>query len=225
MTLPHYPFYWSDYSGKTFNLTQGQHGAYFLLMRHIYTSGASIEHEERYSIAKAVLQQEQENVDFVLRKYFRRDGDVWVNDTCLEVMQEALDLHEKRKKAGKKGGKTKSSNAKAELEQNPSGALPTKPKPKSIPSKKETPLPPKLSTDATKGGSGFDKNGIGKVAFSIEPFLKDEDREAARRAAPGWDLHALMEIYNEGRAERGIPTHPAKAFLGWVKSYTKGKAL
>jgi uncharacterized protein YdaU (DUF1376 family) len=40
--LSYYPFYWADYSSKTYNLTQGQHGAYMLLLRHIYSTGKSI---------------------------------------------------------------------------------------------------------------------------------------------------------------------------------------
>lgn len=101
MTLPFYPFYWGDYSSKTFDLTQGQHGAYMLFLRHIYTSGRPIPHEQRFLIAKAMLKQEQENADYVLTTYFTRDGDVWRNDRAEEVMLDRNEAHQRRVNAGK----------------------------------------------------------------------------------------------------------------------------
>lgn len=117
MTQPWYPFYWSDYSGKTMHLTQGEHGAYMLLMRFIYTTGKPIPDKQRYSIARAMLEQECSNVDAVLDQFFVLEGDGWVNPTVSEVMNEAEERHKRRASAGKKGGEAKakqcSSNAKA----------------------------------------------------------------------------------------------------------------
>ncbi len=92
------------------------------------------------------------------------------------------------------------------------------PNPLPISIKPPTPLP------GDKPG-GVLKNGSGKGGFNIEHHLSDKDREAVKRAAPTWDMHRLFSIYNEGRESRGIPDHPARAFLGWVKKYTKGKQL
>lgn len=117
MARPWYPFYWSDYSGKTFNLTQGQHGAYLLFLRQIYTTGQPIPVKQCYSIAKAMTEQEREDADLVLREFFRNEGDGWVNDRALEIMQDAEIKHEKRVLAGSIGGKQRSSNAKAMLNQ------------------------------------------------------------------------------------------------------------
>lgn len=79
----------------------------------------------------------------------------------------------------------------------------------------ESPLPP------PQGGGVF-KNGSGDV-YNIERFLTDEDRENARRAAPGWDQYYLMPIYNAGVKDRGAPKYPGRAYVAWCKSYTKGK--
>lgn len=117
MTLPYYPFFWSDYSGKTLHLTLVEHGTYFLLLRHIYTAGAPIPHRQRYSIAKALLKRERQAVDDVLTTFFRKDGDFWFNDRALEVMAESSLKHQKRVMAGGDGGRKKASNARAMLYQ------------------------------------------------------------------------------------------------------------
>jgi uncharacterized protein YdaU (DUF1376 family) len=117
VTLPFYPFYWGDYSAKTFNLSQGQHGAYMLLMRHIYTGGGPITHEQRFSIAKATLPQEQENADFILAKFFTKQGNEWINSKALEVMEEWEDKHQRRVIAAQKPRKQCLSNGEAAPEQ------------------------------------------------------------------------------------------------------------
>lgn len=60
---------------------------------------------------------------------------------------------------------------------------------------------------------------IGKVLLSVEAF------EAARRLAPRWDIHALEAKFQAWAESLGEPLRlaPDKAFLGWVKSFTKGK--
>lgn len=113
--LPYYPFYWSDYAGQTVELEQGQHGAYLLLLLFIYTKGKAIPHERRYSIARAGLDEERENVDFILGEFFTKNGENWEHNRANEVIAEQHELHQRRVNAGKKGGKKKSSNARAGL--------------------------------------------------------------------------------------------------------------
>jgi uncharacterized protein YdaU (DUF1376 family) len=110
--LPYYPFFWGDYSNKTFDLTTYQHGVYFLLLRRIYSKGEPIPHEQRYSIAKALLEQERSDVDFVLAEYFIKKGDAWTNNRAMAIIRETNAKHEKRVKAGEKGGKKAKSTAK-----------------------------------------------------------------------------------------------------------------
>jgi uncharacterized protein YdaU (DUF1376 family) len=104
MTLPYYPFYWGDYSAKTFNLTTHQHGVYMLLLRHIYCTGERIPVKHRLSIAKARLPEEGADVDFILETYFVRIGDEWTNERAEQVMGEQYEKHQKLVNAGKKGG-------------------------------------------------------------------------------------------------------------------------
>lgn len=248
MTQPWYPFFWSDYSGKTMHLSQGEHGAYFLLMRWIYTTSKPIPHKQRYSIARALLEQEQSNVDSVLDQFFIRDGDLWRNERAEITIAQAEERHEKRVTAGRKGGK---SNAKAKPQQSRSNAKATTPKP--IPlsdNNKHLPKSPReadrdKSVDNSESGEeGFFQNGFGKgmgregipdpsvakpigaqfhhSSFDIRRFLTEKVIEAARKKAPGWDIYALAAIYNEGIEKRGIPDKPGGAFIAWCGKYTKG---
>jgi len=122
MTQHWYPFYWGDYSSKTLHLTQGQHGAYLLLLRYIYTTEKPIPDKHRFSIARALLEQEQHDVDFVLSEFFTLEGGAWVNSRAIDVIEQTNAKYEKRVRAGTIGGKSKASNARAMLQQNPSNA-------------------------------------------------------------------------------------------------------
>jgi len=121
--LPYYPFFWADYSSKTFDLTMEQHGAYILLLRYIYTTGKPIPHEERFSITKAKLKLSQKNTAIILEKFFVRDGNFWKNTRCEEIIKEQNSRHLERVSSGRKGAIAKakknknkgSSSAKAQL--------------------------------------------------------------------------------------------------------------
>jgi uncharacterized protein YdaU (DUF1376 family) len=126
MTLPFYPFYWGDYSAKTFDLTQGQHGAYMLFLRHVYAEGTPIPDKQRYSIAKALLKHEQENADLVLSRFFTKTNGAWVNNRASEVMEEAEEKHYRRVFAAQKPRKQCLSNGEALLKQRTSNALATR---------------------------------------------------------------------------------------------------
>ena len=151
MTQHWYPFYWGDYSSKTLHLTQSQHGAYLLFLRYIYTTEKPIPHEQRYSIARAVLEQEQGDADLVLHSFFEQKGAFWHNERAELVITEANAKHEKRVNAGSKGGKCKSSNAKAKLKQYRNNAVATTTtfidSGAKAPSSPPTPLPDWLPTE------------------------------------------------------------------------------
>ena len=73
-----------------------------------------------------------------------------------------------------------------------------------------------------KSPQSFEERGR---AFRIEYLLSDDDRDAAKKAAPGWCQYGLMTSYdqavNSGKFQS--PRLPGKAFVSWCKSYTKGK--
>ena len=47
--------------------------------------------------------------------------------------------------------------------------------------------------------------------------------EQAREIAPGWDRYALEQIYIAWASNKDAARNEDARFLGWVKSYTKGK--
>lgn len=163
MTLPYYPFYWGDYSAKTFNLTKGQHGAYMLLLRHIYCTGQPIPHKHRLSIALARLAEDEADIDFVLETYFTRKGDDWFNLRAKEIMEEQHARHQNLVMAGKKGGqaspKQRLSPAQASLKQ------PYK-QPEPYPNKKER----KLFLEGKKGDEGPTMEGKVFVSETSSAF-------------------------------------------------------
>jgi hypothetical protein len=61
---------------------------------------------------------------------------------------------------------------------------------------------------------------------SREIMLSAEALETAKRLAPRWDIHALEAKFREWAESLNEPLRlaPDKAFIGWVKSFTKGKA-
>lgn len=70
-------------------------------------------------------------------------------------------------------------------------------------------------------------NGVFGNGFSggyrVENHLSDDAWLDARAHAPGWDIHHLASIYNEGVGNgRDPPRYPNKAFPAWCKKYTKG---
>lgn len=73
--MNYYPHHVGDYTKDTIGLTQGQHGAYRLLMDAAYTTENGIPADEVYPVSKAVTAAERKNTDKVLAKYFvLRDG-------------------------------------------------------------------------------------------------------------------------------------------------------
>lgn len=95
--LPYYPFFWGDYFSKTADLSQTQHGAFMLFLRHIYGTGKVIEDKKRYHIAMAFTEEERESADYVLKRFFKesiQDGlKIWRNEKCEKVIKEADEKH------------------------------------------------------------------------------------------------------------------------------------
>jgi len=134
MTLPWYPRDMGKYARDTGTLTLIQHGAYNLLLDHYYSTGpinafeqcssnASLmpDHSPLYCLCKATSKQEQEAVDFVIRKYFKLNEDgFYRHDHCDKVIEKQNKTHMNRVNAGKQKGK------KAKLKQCSSNAPQTK---------------------------------------------------------------------------------------------------
>ncbi len=100
--------YWADYLADTMHLSQGQHGAYLLLIAHYWNKGELLV-KHCYSIARATTEQERSNVDEVLEQFFARDGDRWVSRRVEQELSEAAESYRRRAEAGAKGGSARAS--------------------------------------------------------------------------------------------------------------------
>jgi len=96
-------FYVGDYIADTMHLSQGQHGAYLLLICHYWNRGP-IPSKHCFSIARANDEQERSNVEQVLEEFFDREGAVWIHKRIDQERQRAAEKHAKRVSAGKIGG-------------------------------------------------------------------------------------------------------------------------
>lgn len=245
--LPYYPMFWGDYFAKTASLTQTQHGAFMLFLRHIYGTGQPIEDRRKYHVAMAFNDDEKEAADYVLKNFFKdslKDGlKVWHNEKCDQVIQKANEEHAKKVAGGRAGGLKR-----AENQQNNSST------PSSIASstpsenvkhsfkqpKPQTPNPnngvfqtPTPFTNSARSGD-FKKIGdfvgvVGEGALfkilDVTGQLSQDDITIVKKAAPGWDIEGLAKVYIDGinsglrKPPRSIP----KAFPAWCSKYTKGK--
>jgi len=208
--LPYYPFYWADYSSKTYDLTQGQHGAYLLFLRHIYTTGKPIPDKQKFSIARALLEQEQENATFVLETFFTLKNGFWVQDRAFQIIAEQQNKHQARVKAGKLGGKQKSSNASSKRL-----AMLKQPEPEP----NNNPLPPKGEPD------GFEY--FWEHYPKVRPGSKDKARTAYTKAltrATKEEINNGMENYRRSREGSGQDAEDTAAGADaerWKSKYDK----
>lgn len=226
--LPYYPFFWGDYFNKTADLSQTQHGAFMLFLRHIYGTGKVIEDKKRYHIAMAFTEEEREAADYVLKRFFKesmQDGlKIWHNEKCEKVIKEADEKHlinSKRAKEAanarwKKEDDLKSnapsiapSNTQEMLEKCQPKTQNPKPKAESL----KTPLLTSPIVDNSvdnfaKPLSSIVEKGVGvlKQSFkgegwtvnSIMHQLDDKNLQKAKESAKGWDIYHLAGIYAEG---------------------------
>lgn len=72
--MNHYPHHLGDYAKKTLGFTQGEHGAYRLLLDAYYATEKALPAEDVYTIAKATNAAERKNTDKALKKFDLRDG-------------------------------------------------------------------------------------------------------------------------------------------------------
>lgn len=103
------PLFVGDYLGDTAHLTQGQHGAYFLLMMHYWQRGPiPCNRMQCYCIARAMDELERSNVDVVLDCFFRVTEDHY-RQSRLDAELEKAETSYKRRAcaAGKRWDKAK----------------------------------------------------------------------------------------------------------------------
>lgn len=111
MSLSYFPMYPDDFEADTAHLTFAEDGAYNRLLRLCWrTPGCSIPSDRAwiYRRMRAFSDDDKANVDVVLDEFFVTKGGRVSNARLMKEWLAASEAHEKRKNAGKKGGKAKS---------------------------------------------------------------------------------------------------------------------
>lgn len=106
------PFFIGDYLKDTRILSQGQHGAYVLLLFHYWESRKPIPYDEAQQnrIALAFSDEEADNVRFVLNEFFQKTGSGYIHKRLDELIEKANAKAEKSRENGLKGGRPKIEN-------------------------------------------------------------------------------------------------------------------
>lgn len=81
------------------------------------------------------------------------------------------------------------------------------------------------SSSSTGAANGVVKNkrGESEAGYNIMHHLSERGLQAAKDAAPGWDIYNLANAYNGGIGRRGLPKYPDRAFPEWCARYVKDK--
>ena len=124
MGLPYFPMYPTDFEADTSHLSMAEDGAYNRLLRICWmTPGCSMPADEAWIMrrVRAHSDEDKQAVKAVLGEFFTIIKGRYSNARLAREFAAAREAHEKRKKAGSKGGRAKaakvndftSSNAKA----------------------------------------------------------------------------------------------------------------
>lgn len=100
------PIYCGDYLKDTSHLSQGQHGAYFLLVLHYWQKGElRADMRQCCRIAMAFTEEERENVAFVLSEFFQHQDGRLIQKRVEEERTKSINRREAAQANGLKGGR------------------------------------------------------------------------------------------------------------------------
>lgn len=108
--MNYYPRFPGDYLRKTVGLSMIEDGAYTRLLDLYYSDEKPIEHERRYAAGRATTPAERKAVDYVLSKFFSRDGELHRHERADEEIAKAAPRIEAAKQNGQKGGRRPKDN-------------------------------------------------------------------------------------------------------------------
>lgn len=236
-----YPWTPSRFRADTMHLSALQDGIYRRLIDHYMETKDGLPDNDiaLARIAGVSVEIFGENSE-IIRGFFKakKDGRL-AHKKCDSVLAEQGYLSKKNAENGKKGGIKKAENAKKKQGYNKNGSSGRQKIAKRAQGKNlahdmtghesertgEKNLESEsLIKNSDSRGAASPQNQRG--SFSIEKFLRDEDREAARKAAPGWGVQTLIAEFddrvNSGRFN--VPAKPVPAFLAWAKKRTNEKS-
>lgn len=131
MSRPWMPLYISDYLRDTRKLTAAEHGAYLLLIMEYWTAGGLPDDDRQLARIASMTPSEWRRAKPTVQAFFR-DG--WHHQRIEDEIAKAIEKHERRSEAGKRGGIAKA-NAKRKPGNATSNALASSSQPQPQPQK------------------------------------------------------------------------------------------
>ena len=174
MSLAYFPMYPDDFEADTAHLTLSEDGAYNRLLRLCWrTPGCSIPADRQwiYRRLRALSDDDRAVIDTVLDEFFVEQEGRFSNARLMKEWLAANEAHDRRKKAGSKGGKNKALKTNETAPSN-AQAKPKQPEPEPEPEVREdTNVSSRRKPSPDEGFADF---------WEIWPSKKN--KEAARRA-------------------------------------------
>ncbi|PWF25041.1 YdaU family protein [Corticimicrobacter populi] len=116
--MNYYPHHIGDYITATAHLSMIEDGAYRRMLDLYYSREQALPSEQKalYRLLRARSQEEQEAVDIVLGEFFEETMDGWIHGRCDEEIEKARASGERARTNGKKGGRPRKDEPKANLD-------------------------------------------------------------------------------------------------------------
>lgn len=234
-------FYPQDWLIDTARLTNEERGVYIQIVMMIYSNRGPIPDDEKH--LANICNCSTRMVRSVIKSLFEK-GFIQITGSKITQKRAELELNIKRThlERSSKGGRNRAENQSDSNNNNDltnSGGTFSldSPVPVPVPDLKKPPKVPLKKSRAEKeqktaargslknGFSGGEEKGGAYGNYRVENFLSEDAWLDARSHAPGWDVHELCKIYNEGinSGKREKPHKANKAFPLWCKAYTKGR--
>lgn len=213
--LPKLPLWTDAYLGDTGHLTTIEHGAYLLLLITAWRSKDGLLPDDDKMLARytRLTLDKWRKMRPIIEPFFSVEKGVWKQGRLLDERDAAIAFSKRQSENGSSGGAGK--HLKRKNRHIPRGKAKSKPE-----------IPPHSQSHSQfKPPNPLEEVEAVPKGFDILVLLDEKKLNLAKEAAPGWDIYHLASIYNESVKDRGMPKYPAAAFRGWLKSYTKGRAL
>ena len=203
MSLAYFPMYPDDFEADTAHLTLAEDGAYNRLLRLCWrTPGCSIPADRQwvYRRLRALSDEDRAVINTVLDEFFVEQEGRFSNARLMKEWLAANEAHDRRKKAGSKGGKNKALKTN-EIAPSNAQAKPKQPEPEPEPEVRE-------DTNVSSRRKPSPDDGFADF-WNIWPSKKN--KEAARKA---WrkisleDKRAAFAAIRDGWFERWRQTSP-----------------
>lgn len=97
------PFFSGDYDRDTKALSMLEHGAYFNLLRHVWSTGEPIRnHASACRIAYAIASEEHDAVAYILHKFFVETEEGFINEKAMKILAQQAEKSSKAAESAKK---------------------------------------------------------------------------------------------------------------------------